>query len=168
MHGYSKHFQCWQLHICVLVMSIGPYQKSIILCWFHRGIGFLQMEQPFTRSLRAAGPAVIGSHDIWSVGMTRVWQRRGGTIFIPIVSQANLLISSAVFILGLCSTCWKCLVYIGQAEQPVLVWYQEIKKMGEDKGPRLLKPQDGIHSGLYHLGKFIRKVFPHGKNYPLS
>lgn len=43
--------------------------------WFHRGIGFLQMERPFTRGLRAPAPAVSGSHDIWSVGMTRVWQR---------------------------------------------------------------------------------------------
>ena len=79
--------QLCRFHRCISVieMSWGPYQKCLILCWFHRGIGFLQMEQPFTRSLRAPAPAVIGSHDIWSVGMTRVWQRRGGPIFIPIV-----------------------------------------------------------------------------------
>lgn len=68
-------------------MSWGPYQKCLILCWFHRGIGFLQLEQPFTCSLRAPTPAVTGSHDIWNVGMTWVWQRQGGTIFIPIVPQ---------------------------------------------------------------------------------
>lgn len=90
-------------HRCVLVieMSWGPYQKCLILCWFHRGIGFLQMEQPFTRSLRAPAPAVIGSHDIWSVGMTRVWQRRGGTVFIPIVSQTLLTVHLGHFFLHL-------------------------------------------------------------------
>lgn len=83
-----------RFHRCVVVieMSWGPYQKCLILHWFHRGIGFLQMEKPFTRSLRAPAPAVIGSHDIWSVGMTRVWHRQGGTIFIPIVSQTHLVI----------------------------------------------------------------------------
>lgn len=84
-------------------MSWGAYQKCIILRWFHRGIGFLQMEQPFTRSLRAPTPAVIGSHDIWSVGMTRVWQRRGSTVSIPIVSQTNLLCISAVFLHLFCA-----------------------------------------------------------------
>lgn len=49
------------------------------------------MERAFTRSLRAPGPAAIGSHDIWSAGMTRVWQRRGGTLSIPI---AELLLSN--------------------------------------------------------------------------
>lgn len=59
------------------------------------------MEQPFTRSLRAPAPAVIGSHDIWSVGMTRVWQRRGGTIFIPIQTFFSLYIF-AIFAFLLC------------------------------------------------------------------
>lgn len=75
--GVNISYICW-LHRCVLVieMSWGPYQTCLILHWIHRGIGFLQMERPFTRCLRAPAPAVIGSHDIWCVGMTRVWQRR--------------------------------------------------------------------------------------------
>lgn len=47
-------------------------------------------------------PAVIGSHDIWSVGMTWVWQRQGGTIFILVVSQIFLLGVSAIFAFLLC------------------------------------------------------------------
>lgn len=54
---------------------LGTLSKVHNPCWFHRGIGFLQMERPFTRGLGAPAPAVSGSHDIWSVGMTRVWQR---------------------------------------------------------------------------------------------
>lgn len=53
---------------------LGTLSKVYNPRWFHRGIGFLQMERPFTRGLRAPAPAVSGSHDIWSVGMTRVWQ----------------------------------------------------------------------------------------------
>lgn len=41
---------------------------------FTEGLGFRRWREPFTRSLHTA---VTGSHDIWSVGMTRVWQRRG-------------------------------------------------------------------------------------------
>ena len=56
---------------------LGTLSKVYNPRWLHRGIGFLQMERPFTRGLRARAPAVSGSHDIWSVGMTRVWQRPG-------------------------------------------------------------------------------------------
>lgn len=124
-------------------MSWGPYQKCIILCRFHRGIGFLQMEQPFTRSLRAPAPAVIGSHDIWSVGMARVWQRRRGTIFIfiPIVSQTYLTVHLGCF--GICFVSSK----LGRDQTGWHIfsvdWDQELTEggWGEENCSGPLKPQ---------------------------